>query len=346
MSLQSLRVQQSNLVPSRSRETKFIPLSLGVKILLIIFILMTSQTQARTLDLSKQKIKEVSNLTIPEGTTKLKLQRNKITKIASLELPSTLQSLNIAKNKISDLNQLKLNEGLKTLTAFSNQITTINGLVLPEGLQSLGLDINNIKDARTLQLPQSLEHIGFLSCNISNEGINGLVLSANLDSLELAFNDLTTLDGIQFNDKITELSLNANAFTEMDWHSIPASVINLDFGGNREVTNYDEMVLPPNLKIFSLGVIFFENPSFMNGKLPDTLTHLALRRNFIDSLEAFEIPPNLEELDLEHNSLTSFDYELPESMRVLDLRDNPISKQERRRIRARYQSIPKLKIKF
>ncbi|MDD9899015.1 MAG: leucine-rich repeat domain-containing protein, partial [Candidatus Melainabacteria bacterium] len=193
-SFRSLRAQRSNpdLPSLRGAERRSNLLAYTLVILCFVF----APVQARTLNLAKQKIKDISKLKVKEGVTKLKLQKNKITSIAPLKLPSTLKTLNLSFNKITDLSELQLNSNLDSLVAYGNEITTIDGLNLPEGLRYLTLSNNeNLNDIYTLQLSPSLEELRLLFCNISDSEMNGLVLNANLDTLNLAFNNLTTLDG-------------------------------------------------------------------------------------------------------------------------------------------------------
>ena len=88
----------------------------------------------------------------------LDLSINKIVDVSKLTLPQELQTLNLYWNQIKDVSMLTLPQGLKELNLSFNRIVDVSNLTLPPTLKKLSLAGNDI-NLSTLILPNRLEEL-------------------------------------------------------------------------------------------------------------------------------------------------------------------------------------------
>jgi len=104
-----------------------------------------------TLDLSSNRITDISALKKLTGLKYLYLNSNEITDISALERLTELQALTLSSNQIIDISALEKLTGLQYLYLDSNKITDISALEKLTGLRSLDLRSNEITDISVLE---------------------------------------------------------------------------------------------------------------------------------------------------------------------------------------------------
>lgn len=281
-------------------------------LLLLISCFLVTSTQAKIqkrLDLSNQGISDVSSLTIPEGTKNLFLSRNNITELSGLNLPSSLKFIGLDRNKITTLEGFVPNANLKHLRLFKNQISDFSPLKNYTGLTILDIGEN------------------FLS-------------EDNFD-----FDNLPP--------QLEKLSITGNLFEELDLREFTnlkliniKSMFDTDYGGDGRISYYENYQFPETLETLIVGNVERAD-DFTSLALPTNLKKLLLFADFLtdSELATLKFNPNLKVLDLGLNRLTTLDgIDIPKSIRVINLKRNNFSKQEKRKIKKRFG--PKVKISF
>jgi len=121
-----------------------------------------------------------------------------------------------------------------------------------------------------------------------------------LQELDLSYNQLTSLDWVNFPNSLTDLELSNNQLTSVDRVEFPDSLQSL-YLSNNQLTSVDRV------------------------EFPDSLQSLYLSYNQLTSVDRVEFPDSLQELDLSRNPLTSLDWvEFPNSLGYLGLSNNCI----------------------
>jgi Leucine-rich repeat (LRR) protein len=272
--------------------------------------------------------------------TSLYLEYNQLTNLSeSIGNLTQLQWLALDNNQLTSLPEAFGNlTQLVRLELNYNQLTS-----LPQSIGNLkqlqGLELNN---NQLTSLPASTTDWTMLTfVKLNDNRLNSLPESignwTNLSYIEINDNQLKSLpESIGNLSQLQQIWLNNNQLT-----SLPASIKNwtnlkyLSLEGNRINSLPDSMINMINLNDFNLA-------KNQLSSVPDEIRNLTrLWRLKLDSNQLTSVPDflgqltNLNTLDLSFNQLTT----LPDSMRdlinlrQLNLRGNPISPEERRRIR-------------
>jgi tetratricopeptide (TPR) repeat protein len=192
--------------------------------------------ELETLDLSRNHIATIENITPLINLRILRLRDNKITKLRNLETLTRLNELDLADNQIEEMDGLFNLRNLILLDLSRNQISEIKGIENCAILQTLklnenpiqkisGLDkLNNIEVlllAKThIGKIEGIEHLSYLrELNLAMnqikkiEGINGLI---SLKKLNLADNQIRTIQDIERLKSLQEIMLNNNPLSPED----------------------------------------------------------------------------------------------------------------------------------
>ena len=119
-----------------------------------------------------------------------------------------------------------------------------------------------------------------------------------------------------------------------------------EYGGDGRISYYENYQFPETLEVLIVGNVERAD-DFTGLVLPANLKKLHLFADFLTDAElaTLKFNPNLKVLDLGLNRLTTLDgIDIPESIRVINLKRNNFSKQEKRKIKKRFGS--KVKITF
>ncbi|MFS1513734.1 leucine-rich repeat domain-containing protein [Chengkuizengella sp. SCS-71B] len=229
------------------------------------------------LDLSENRITDISILSNLTKLTSLNLYDNEITDISILANLTKLTSLNLDDNEITDIFILENLTKLTSLNLDDNEITDISILAKLENLTSLDLDDNKITDISSLENLTKLTWLDLGNNNITD--ISSLENLENLTWLDLDDNKITDISSLENLTNLTYLDLHENEITDI------SSLENL--------TNLTRLDLYYN-KITDISSL--ENLT--------KLTWLYLEENEITDISSLENLTNLTRLDLYYNKIT------------------------------------------
>ena len=157
----------------------------------------TFKSDVTELDLSGQRLTDISELSKCKKLVSLDLSSNSISDISVLVDLQELQSLNISGNSISDLNPLLSLQKLRSLNAADNVVSDISVAGhLPE-LTSLELGGNALETGvASLGRLTKLESLGLKATGVTDEQLEELYTLTSLKSLDLEDNDELTANGV------------------------------------------------------------------------------------------------------------------------------------------------------
>ncbi len=264
--------------------------------------------------------------------TTLKLNGKGITDVSDLKVPNRIRTLQLSSNSITSLEGLVLPPRLKFLDLDRNLITSLDGLEINDALERLEISDNpTIEDYSKLAEFQNIKRLTFGGNQLNNENFDFSLIAAGIEELEPAGNFFTSLDLTRF---INLRKLNIKA------------MFALGEGGSEFLLDYGQVLLPENLKIISIGSLDYAD-NFTDLVLPENIEEINLATAFItqEELKTLKLPANLKKLRLKRNNISSLDdIELPESLELLNLQLNPLSRAEKQKIKARFSK--KVKVVF
>ncbi len=235
----------------------------------------------------------------------LDLSYSKISSLAPMAKLTNLRELNIEGNQVADLSPLVTLENLEQLNASSNLIQNISPLDQISTLTHITLNDNEIDD--TIQT--AFQQIGNLK---------------NLKELNLARNNLNSVEGSSSFTQLEKLDLNGNSITNADPLGSLDSLKVLDLGNN-QITP-----LPPFSTASKLMVLYMED---------NNVSELLSLTNCVDLKEINFANNNINDLspfnqidfsfiwfaDFSKNSLTSLDgIQNLTNLRILSISDNEV----------------------
>ncbi len=97
--------------------------------------------------------------------------------------------------------------------------------------------------------------------------------------------------------------------------------------------------MPESLKILFIGGNDFGDQDFSQLVLPDGIEEIDMATSSLDQdeLKTLTLPANLKKLRLKRNNISTLDdLEFPESLEELNLQLNPLTKEEKEKIKARF----------
>ena len=278
-----------------------------ILLILAIYFLCCSQyvlaKSKRVLKLNGKGITDVSDLKVPNRIRVLQLSSNSITSLEGLVLPSKLRFLDLDLNELINLNGVNFNEALEFLEISGNPtIVDYSNLANIQSLKSLTLAVNNL----------------------SKDSFDFNLITANLEFLVVGGNFFTDLNLTQFR-KLQKLNMKS---------MFPASK-----GAEEYLLDYSKVILPESLKILFIGGNDFGDQDFSQLVLPDGIEEIDMATSSLDQdeLKTLTLPANLKKLRLKRNNISTLDdLEFPESLEELNLQLNPLTKEEKQKIKARF----------
>lgn len=289
--------------------------------------------------------------TFPAHLKTLMLTYNNLTSIDVSILPSTLETIDLLYNSINSFTSASSNNSwpanLKSILLSHNYITNAGLAMLAEldwplGLQNLKLDNNRITTLADLKyLPDRLEYL-----DLSFTWLTSLdVVQADstlsdqafykfpefLDTLHLSncyhldFSNYLETERINFPPFLTCLNLDDCNITDLQVFNFPKSIRKLSISGNKI----------EDLNSYNLTIDEGNGPKkVVNWNQLAHLMDLELYLNKIQTLDAWEVPPNLRNLDVRLNFITHISTNCPlfslhhaqstKNLQVLKLSDNNI----------------------
>ncbi|KAM6220865.1 leucine-rich repeat and guanylate kinase domain-containing protein-like [Rhynchocyon petersi] len=164
------------------------------------------------LDLSVNKIEDVSCVSYMPYLLEVNASKNKLTTSFNFKPPNNLKKADFSCNQISEMSDLSAYQALTKLILDSNEIEEIKGLEGCSNLTHLSLAQNKITTVSGLSaLPIKI------LCLRSNqiEKITGLEDLKALQDLDLSNNQITSLQGLENHDLLEVLNLEDNKIAEL-----------------------------------------------------------------------------------------------------------------------------------
>ena len=171
-----------------------------------------------TLDASKNALGHLDG--VPASVRQLKVSQNMLTELTSWDHLQNLQYVDVSGNELSSLSGLKNLVHLRSIRADDNQLTSLDGLDCHEGLLSLRARGNQI------------EEVDFASVHLRR-----------LTELDLAGNQITSLQNLELLTELTRLKLSRNRLAALVIKGTMKALRQLDVSDN-DLSSLDISNLP------------------------------------------------------------------------------------------------------
>ncbi|XP_022366114.1 leucine-rich repeat and guanylate kinase domain-containing protein [Enhydra lutris kenyoni] len=179
---------------------------------LIDISILCEYVHLQKLDLSVNKIEDLSCVSCMPYLLELNASHNKLTTFFNFKPPKNLKNVDFSYNQISEMRDLSEYQTLTKLILDNNEIEEISGLELCSGLTHLSLAKNKIT---------SINGLGMLPikilCLSSNriEKITGLEDLKALQIVDLSHNQISSLQGLENHDFLEVINLEDNKIAEL-----------------------------------------------------------------------------------------------------------------------------------
>ncbi|XP_029773879.1 leucine-rich repeat and guanylate kinase domain-containing protein [Suricata suricatta] len=179
---------------------------------LIDISILCEYVHLQKLDLSVNKIEDLSCVSCMPYLLELNASHNKLTTFFDFKAPKNLKKVDFSCNQISEMHDLSAYQALTKLILDSNKIEEISGLELCGALMHLSLANNKIT---------SINGLGVLPIKIlclSNnkiEKITGLEDLKALQLVDLSHNKISSLQGLENHDFLEVINLEDNKIAEL-----------------------------------------------------------------------------------------------------------------------------------
>ncbi|XP_008053524.2 leucine-rich repeat and guanylate kinase domain-containing protein [Carlito syrichta] len=179
---------------------------------LIDISILCEYVHLQKLDLSVNKIEDLSCVSFMPYLLELNASQNKLTKFFNFEPPKNLKKVDFSCNQISEMCDLSAYPALTTLILDSNKIAEVCGLELCSSLTHLSLANNRITAVSGLNtLPIKVLCLS----NNQIEKITGLEDLQVLQNLDLSHNQISSLQGLENHDLLEVINLEGNKIAEL-----------------------------------------------------------------------------------------------------------------------------------
>lgn len=173
-------------------------------------------TSLITLELGYNQISDISSLSSLTSLESLGLSGQELTgtdrlaDFSPLKPLSALKVLALNSNELTDLSDLKGLYSLEVLTLSNNSISDVSPLGSLQSLIQLELSRNQIETIVSLGFLQNLEELRLEENLITNDALDEMAPLKELQYLNLAQNELTSLQGLQSFEALITLIANEN----------------------------------------------------------------------------------------------------------------------------------------
>ncbi|XP_071461970.1 leucine-rich repeat and guanylate kinase domain-containing protein [Marmota flaviventris] len=165
------------------------------------------------LDLSANKIGDLSCVSCMPYLLELNASQNKLTSFFNFKPPKNLKMVDFSSNQISEMCNLSAYHALTKLILDNNEIEEIRGLDMCSSLTHLSLSNNRIT---TISGLNSLPIKILCLSNNCIETITGLENLKALQNLDLSHNQICSLQGLQNHDLLEVINLEDNKIAELN----------------------------------------------------------------------------------------------------------------------------------
>uniref|UniRef100_A0A8D2KCP9 Leucine-rich repeat and guanylate kinase domain-containing protein n=1 Tax=Urocitellus parryii TaxID=9999 RepID=A0A8D2KCP9_UROPR len=165
------------------------------------------------LDLSANKIGDLSCVSCMPYLLELNASQNKLTSFFNFKPPKNLKMVDFSSNQISEMCNLSAYHALTKLILDNNEIEEIRGLDMCSSLTHLSLSNNRIM---TISGLNSLPIKILCLSNNCIETITGLENLKALQNLDLSHNQICSLQGLENHDLLEVINLEDNKIAELN----------------------------------------------------------------------------------------------------------------------------------
>ncbi|MFA5069652.1 MAG: leucine-rich repeat domain-containing protein, partial [Candidatus Omnitrophota bacterium] len=275
----------------------------------------------RTLYANERNILSIEGAQYLTNLQKLDLSDNRISDLSPLAGLINLHELYLDVNQISDLSPLEGMTNLQQLNLYNNQIIDLSPLAGLTDLQNLNFLLNNINDISPLAGLTNLQNL-ILSCNQISD-LNPLAGLTNLQYLYIENNQISNLSSLSGLNNLKVLELSDNQISDLSPLARLTSLQYLWLSWN-QISDISPLAETSNLQELRIYYNQISDLSPLAGLT--NLQQLDLGYNQISDLSPLAGLTNLRELILLVNQISDLSplVELT-NLQGLDLRDNPIS---------------------
>ncbi|KAL2777699.1 leucine-rich repeat and guanylate kinase domain-containing protein isoform 2, partial [Daubentonia madagascariensis] len=179
---------------------------------LIDISILRGYVHLQKLDLSVNKIEDLSCVSYMPYLLELNASKNKLTTFFNFKPPKNLKKVDFSYNQISEMCDLSAYHALTKLILDSNDIEEICGLEMCNNLTYLSLASNKITAINGLNtLPIKILCLS----NNKIEKITGLEHLKALQNLDLSHNQISSLQGLENHDLLEVINLEDNKIAEL-----------------------------------------------------------------------------------------------------------------------------------
>ncbi|KAM4874370.1 leucine-rich repeat and guanylate kinase domain-containing protein [Thomomys bottae] len=174
--------------------------------------ILSRYVHLQKLDLSKNKIEDLSCVSCMPYLLELNASQNKLTTFFDFKPPKNLKKVDFSFNQISEMCDLSAYHALTKLILDNNEIEEITGLEMCNSLTHLSLANNKISVINGLNMLP----IKILCLNNNQiEKITGLENLKTLQNLDLSHNQISSLQGLENHDLLEVLDLEDNKVAQL-----------------------------------------------------------------------------------------------------------------------------------
>ena len=300
--------------------------------------------------LSAKKIKYNGN----DVSKEIEISKNDVTTITDFNL----QGMEDA--KITELSGLENFTGLLELDLSGNAITSMKTISKLTQLQKLNMSENpvNTDMLETIKQLTALKELDMSNTKMTGDQLDYFSTLSNLQTLILAKNNISKVEGITGLGKLTKLDLSSNSsFTSFEQLSRMSSLTDLNvsgtgitsFYGISSLTKLQKLYAADNAQLASIDDIFEKDKNTKEIYLKDLRV---LNLNSMGTADSrlnirftnLALFTNLEELHLASNELTSLSgISQLENLDYLDLADNLIQSSQLKNF-IQYETVDKVDV--
>ncbi|MBN2693794.1 protein kinase [bacterium] len=270
------------------------------------------------------------SITTLNGVEKLKnlknlyIYNNNILDLSPVSKLENLEKISMGKNKVASLEPLKNLKKLTHITAYDNSITDLNPLKNLTQLEELViwknpfkdlaplsslknlkiLEISHNKSIESISVLKSLEKLRIFKASYCSLGsLNGLENSKNLETLDVASNnimELLPLSGFRF---LKSVSINDNKISDLSPISESENISYI------QISNNQISDLSPLKKMTKMDTIWAYNNQIEDISILKNMIYLksvSLWKNRIKNISPLKEIGNLNKLDLSGNCVNDF----------------------------------------